>query len=134
MTALELNEVNYKDYFATNTKELFDSIIAAPWEVLYPITTHFNLKKVNCRLENFIPEATIDVLYYDAFGARTQPEIWEDHCFKPLVEKLKPGGVFVTYAAKGSVRRALQNLGLEVALVPGPPGKREMIQAFRPLL
>ena len=29
---------------------------------------------------------------------------------------------------------ALQNLGLEVSLVPGPPGKREMIQAYRPLL
>jgi len=134
LTAQEIEEVNYADYFATNGKELFDSIIAAPWEVLQPITTHFNLKKINCRLENYIPEATIDVLYYDAFGARTQPEIWEDHCFEPLVEKLKPGGVFVTYAAKGSVRRALQNLGLEVALVPGPPGKREMIQAFRPLL
>lgn len=134
LTDIELNEVNYKDYLATNTRELFDSIIKAPWEVLYPITTHFNLKKVNCHLENFIPETTIDVLYYDAFGARTQPEIWEDHCFKPLVERLNPGGVFVTYAAKGSVRRALQNLGLEVALVPGPPGKREMIQAFRPLL
>ncbi len=47
---------------------------------------------------------------------------------------MNPGAVFVTYAAKGSVRRALQNLGLEVALVPGPPGKREMIQAYHPLL
>ena len=134
LTPIELNEVNYNDYLGAKAKGVFDCIIKAPWEILYPVTTHFSLKKMNCRLENYIPEVTIDVLYYDAFGARTQPEIWEDHCFKPLVEKLNPGGVFVTYAAKGSVRRALQNLGLEVALVPGPPGKREMIQAYRPLL
>ena len=134
LTALELKEVNYNDYLAAKAKGVFDQIIKAPWEVLHPITAHFSLKKINHFLENYIPEETIDVLYYDAFGARSQPEIWEDHCFKPLVEKLNPGGVFVTYAAKGSVRRALQNLGLEVALVPGPPGKREMIQAYRPLL
>ena len=40
----------------------------------------------------------------------------------------------MTYSAKGSVRRALERLGLSVSLVPGPPGKREMIQAVRPLL
>ena len=94
----------------------------------------FHLKKIETLLEDYLPEQSIDVLYYDAFGARSQPEIWEDHCFKSLIEQLNPGGVFVTYAAKGSVRRVLQNLGLEVALVPGPPGKREMIQAYRPLL
>ena len=134
LTALELKEVNYNDYLEAKAKGTFDQMIKAPWEVLHPITDYFSLKKINCFLENCILEETIDVLYYDAFGARSQPEIWEDHCFKPLVEKLNPGGVFVTYSAKGSVRRALQNLGLEVSLVPGPPGKREMIQAYRPLL
>ena len=134
LTALELKEVNYNDYLEAKAKGTFDQMIKAPWEVLHPITDYFSLKKINCFLENYILEETIDVLYYDAFGARSQPEIWEDHCFKPLVEKLNPGGVFVTYSAKGSVRRALQNLGLEVSLVPGPPGKREMIQAYRPLL
>ena len=134
LTNLELKEVNYNDYLATESEVVFDQIIKAPWEVMHPITTHFSLKKINTLLENYIPHETIDVIYYDAFGARSQPEIWEDHCFQPLVEKLNPGGVFVTYAAKGSVRRALQNFGLEVALVPGPPGKREMIQAYRPLL
>ena len=134
LTASELKEVDYNDYLSAKDKEVFDSITKAPWEMLHPITSHFNLKKINCLLENYFPQETIDVIYYDAFGARSQPEIWEDHCFQPLIEKLNPGGVFVTYAAKGSVRRALQNLGLEVTLVPGPPGKREMIQAYRPLL
>ncbi|MGB1449510.1 MAG: tRNA (5-methylaminomethyl-2-thiouridine)(34)-methyltransferase MnmD [Flavobacteriaceae bacterium] len=130
----EINEVNYAQFLGDDASSLFDKIIAAPWEVLTPITTNYSLKKIKCLLQEFQPVESIDLLYYDAFGARSQPEVWEDSCFQPLVEKMNPGGVFVTYAAKGSVRRALQNLGLEVALVPGPPGKREMIQAYRPLL
>lgn len=134
LTPLELKEVNYNDYLEANAKVLFDQIIEAPWETSHAVTAYFSLKKIEILLEDYLPEQPIDLLYYDAFGARSQPEIWEDQCFKPLVDKLSPGGVFVTYAAKGSVRRVLQNLGLEVALVPGPPGKREMIQAYRPLL
>ena len=134
LTPIELKEVNYNNYLKTKANASFKQIIDAPWEKLHPINLHFNLKKMKILLEDYLPEHSIDVLYYDAFGARSQPEIWEDDCFKLLVEKINPGGVFVTYAAKGSVRRALQNLGLEAALVPGPPGKREMIQAYRPLL
>ena len=54
------------------------------------------------------------MIYFDAFGARTQPELWIDDRFTPMVEQLNPGGVFVTYSAKGSVRRALEKLGLLV--------------------
>ena len=38
------------------------------------------------------------------------------------------GGVLVTYSAKGSVRRAMQEVGFEVERLAGPPGKREMLR------
>jgi len=41
---------------------------------------------------------------------------------------LKPNGVLVTYSAKGSVRRAMQQVGFKVEKLPGPPGKREMLR------
>ena len=44
---------------------------------------------------------------------------------------LKIDGVLVTYAAKGSVRRAMQSVGFTVERLPGPPGKREMIRAIK---
>ena len=44
---------------------------------------------------------------------------------------LKPEGVLVTYAAKGSVRRAMQSVGFNVERLPGPPGKREMLRAIK---
>ena len=45
---------------------------------------------------------------------------------------LKPQGVLVTYAAKGSVRRAMQAVGFMVERLEGPPGKREMLRATKP--
>jgi len=113
---------------------LFEQIIDCPWERETQISSHFNLIKRHVSLEDHSFQSSYDLVYYDAFGARTQPELWEDDCFTAIVENLNPGGVFVTYSAKGSVRRALERLGLSVSLVPGPPGKREMIQAVRPLL
>ncbi|MFT6441808.1 MAG: tRNA U34 5-methylaminomethyl-2-thiouridine-forming methyltransferase MnmC [Salibacteraceae bacterium] len=46
-----------------------------------------------------------------------------------MYELLNSGGFFVTYCAKGSVRRTLIELGFEVERLPGPPGKREMLRA-----
>ena len=42
-----------------------------------------------------------------------------------------PGTVFVTYSAKGELKRTLRSLGFEVALLPGPPGKRVMTRAVK---
>ena len=44
---------------------------------------------------------------------------------------LKVGGILTTYAAKGSVRRAMQSVGFTVERLAGPPGKREMLRAVK---
>ncbi|MFT5435674.1 MAG: tRNA U34 5-methylaminomethyl-2-thiouridine-forming methyltransferase MnmC, partial [Ulvibacter sp.] len=51
--------------------------------------------------------------------------------FELMFKALKPGGVLVTYSAKGSVRRAMQAVGFLVERMPGPPGKREMLRATK---
>ena len=48
-----------------------------------------------------------------------------------MYEALKINGVLVTYAAKGSVRRAMQSVGFSVERLDGPPGKREMLRAIK---
>jgi tRNA U34 5-methylaminomethyl-2-thiouridine-forming methyltransferase MnmC len=40
-------------------------------------------------------------------------------------------GILVTYSAKGEVKRSLRACGFEVTLLPGPPGKRQMIRAVK---
>ena len=46
-----------------------------------------------------------------------------------MYQALRQNGILVTYAAKGSVRRAMQAVGFTVERLPGPPGKREMLRA-----
>ena len=60
-------------------------------------------------------------------------KIYLKEIFQKMFQALKDGGVLVTYSAKGSVRRALQAVGLEVERLPGPPGKREMLRATKPI-
>ena len=80
------------------------------------------IMKLNALVKNF------DLIYFDAFGARVQPELWTEDIFSKMYASLRPGGILVTYSAKGSVRRALQYVGFKVERLPGPPGKREMLR------
>ncbi|MCP2038512.1 tRNA (5-methylaminomethyl-2-thiouridine)(34)-methyltransferase MnmD [Chryseobacterium sp. HSC-36S06] len=74
---------------------------------------------------------SIDLVYYDCFGARVQPDLWEKPLFQMVSEKMKSGGLLTTYSSKGSVRRILEELNFKVEKKAGPPGKREMINAIK---
>ncbi len=78
-------------------------------------------------------EQAFDLIYFDAFGPRTQPGMWTAAVFARLFRALVPGGILVTYCAKGDVRRTMVATGFTVDRPPGPPGKREMLRARRPL-
>lgn len=80
----------------------------------------------------FSATGAYDVIYFDAFAPGYQPELWTEAVFKRMFAALRPGGVLVTYCAKGDVRRAMQAAGFSVERLPGPPGKREMLRATRP--
>jgi tRNA U34 5-methylaminomethyl-2-thiouridine-forming methyltransferase MnmC len=58
--------------------------------------------------------------------------MWHPEIFTRLFSFTKPGGVLVTYCAKGQVRRDLEAAGYTVERLQGPPGKREMIRATKP--
>ena len=69
-----------------------------------------------------------DLIYYDAFAPRAQPELWTSAVFQRMHNALRPGGILVTYCAKGEVRRAMMEAGFSVDRLPGPVGKREMLR------
>ena len=71
------------------------------------------------------------MIYFDAFGAQNQPELWTEEIFAKMFKAIKKNGLLVTYSAKGSVRRAMQSVGFTVERLPGPPGKREMLRATK---
>lgn len=72
-----------------------------------------------------------DVIFYDAFSPRQQPELWTAEALEPWLNALAPEGCLVTYCATGEVFRAVKSLGFAVEHLPGPPGKREMLRARR---
>ena len=47
-------------------------------------------------------------LYFTMHLEHTQPEIWAPELMKKCFDILNPGGVWVSYCAKGSVRRSLK--------------------------
>ncbi|MBX2971832.1 MAG: tRNA (5-methylaminomethyl-2-thiouridine)(34)-methyltransferase MnmD [Flavobacteriales bacterium] len=98
-----------------------------PWEPLGGLV----FRKLPVQVQGFAEEAMADVIYFDAFGPPTQPEMWTLDVFQRMYKALRPGGVLVTYCAKGEVRRTMQAAGFTVGRLPGPPGKREMLRGTR---
>lgn len=101
------------------------------WESNLVITPLFSLKKYQTNLENFDTDERFDLVYFDAFSPRTQPELWTQAIFEKMYALMNTGAVLVTYCAKGQVRRDMQAAGFEVTRMPGPPGKREMLKALK---
>ncbi|MBC7892894.1 MAG: tRNA (5-methylaminomethyl-2-thiouridine)(34)-methyltransferase MnmD [Sphingobacteriaceae bacterium] len=83
------------------------------------------------RFKSYAMEPTFDLIYFDAFGPRTQPELWTPEVFTALARMMPPDGVLTTYSSKGSVRRALQQAGFRVEKHRGPPGKLEVVRAIK---
>lgn len=119
---------NDSDFEAWNTK-----IHECTWESPQSITPQFNLTKFNTDFFNLtqVDLPPIDLVYFDCFGARVQPELWELPLAEMIAHKMKSGGLLTTYSSKGSFQRVLKSLNFEVKKVEGPKGKREMINAWK---
>lgn len=104
--------------------------LSAPNEWI-SIHEQFSFARMEMGLEEFLSEDKFDLIYYDAFGPRVEPGLWTLERMQQCFNLLNEGGVFVTYCAKGEVRRNLQSAGFIVERLPGPPGKREMLRAKR---
>lgn len=110
----------------------FKKMHTAPWNAVTALGANFQLEKIRCLFEDLSLPAKFDLIYYDAFAPNTQPELWEEPLLIKMFEILKPGGILVTYAAKGVFKRTLKKLGFQVEALKGPPGKREMTRARKP--
>jgi len=115
----------------TGKAPIFEQMHRCIWNKLITLSPSFSFKKRLQRFETINDTDTFDLIYFDAFGAQVQPELWQEAIFQQMYTSLKQGGYLVTYAAKGSVRRAMQACGFTVERLPGPPMKREMLRAHK---
>ncbi len=126
----EVQQLNYvKELNANIEAKIFDKIHNIPWNEKENLSMFFSLTKRKQFFNEIDDKNKFHLIYFDAFGARVQPELWTETIFKIMFDSLKMDGILVTYAAKGSVRRAMLAVGFSVEKLPGPPGKREMLRA-----
>jgi tRNA U34 5-methylaminomethyl-2-thiouridine-forming methyltransferase MnmC len=128
----EIKALNYAEMLsAENQIETFQSMHEIPWNKKVDISENFQLEKQQKRFEEIEDINQYNLVFFDAFGARVQPELWTEDIFSRMFAAMKNNSVLVTYSAKGSVRRAMQTAGFIVERLPGPPGKREMLRALK---
>ncbi|MDO4230318.1 MAG: tRNA (5-methylaminomethyl-2-thiouridine)(34)-methyltransferase MnmD [Capnocytophaga sp.] len=126
----EVQQMNYcKELKMNNLNSIFEKIHLSNWNENIQLSDTFILTKRQQFFEQIDDENQFDLIYFDAFGARVQPELWEENIFQKMYKSLNFNGYLVTYSAKGSVQRAMKTCGFQVEKLQGPPGKREMLRA-----
>ncbi|MBQ9100823.1 MAG: tRNA (5-methylaminomethyl-2-thiouridine)(34)-methyltransferase MnmD [Paludibacteraceae bacterium] len=109
--------------------EFYRQIHRAEWNRPIEITSQFTIQKIEADLTTEKISGNFDVVYFDAFAPDKQPDLWNETLFKNIYDQMNLGGILVTYCAKGAVRRLLKSIGFTTYRLPGPPGKREILQA-----
>ncbi|MDG2396584.1 MAG: tRNA (5-methylaminomethyl-2-thiouridine)(34)-methyltransferase MnmD [Flavobacteriaceae bacterium] len=128
----ETLDLNYEDFFKNETLSFLNrKILTSNWNNQVRIMKNFILNKNITKLNHFKHKDKYDLIFYDPFGYKVQPEMWTINSLEPIIKCLNFGGVFVTYSSKGSVKRILESFQLFVEKIKGPPGKREMLRAIK---
>lgn len=124
------SKLNYAE--SANSKSWFKKLHHAEWNKSVEITSGFHLQKLNTTIQEVVFEKNqFDLIYFDAFAPNKQPEMWELPVLQKIADAMNLGAVFVTYCAKGQLKRDLNSLQLKVETLQGPPGKREMVRAVK---
>ncbi len=114
---------------AENESTIFEKMHQSSWEEQIILRNDFVFTKRNQFFQDIDDLEKFDLIYFDAFGYRVQPELWSTAIFQKMYAALKPNGILVTYAARGVIKRSMIAVGFTVEKLAGPPGKREMFRA-----
>ena len=130
ISADEVLNMNYvAELDAMKESAIFNKMHESDWGEKIVLNDGFVLTKRKQFFEEIDDENKFDLVYFDAFGYRVQPELWSTAIFDKMYKSLKLNGVLVTYAARGVVKRSMIEVGFKVEKLEGPPGKREMFRA-----
>ena len=132
ISAEEVKGMNYVAALnAENQRAIFEVMHNNAWEIPNPLSDSFVLTKKQQFFDTIDTIEKFDLIYFDAFGYRVQPELWSTSIFQRMYNSLKNNGVLVTYAARGVIKRSMIEAGFTVEKLDGPPGKREMFRASK---
>lgn len=126
----EIVQLNYVSQLgAFQFHPIFERMHSDDWEIPKNISNNFTLTKHQQFFQEIEDKDRFHLIYFDAFGFPTQPELWSEAIFKKMYDALLPDGVLVTYACRTVIKKAMLSVGFSVEKLPGAPGKREMLRA-----
>ncbi len=132
VNAEEVLAMNYvEELDALKFHNIFEKMHKCEWDNKVEICDQFSLTKRKQFFDEIDDFEIFDLIYFDAFGYRVQPELWSTEIFQKMYNSLKPNGVLVTYACRTSIKNAMLSTGFSVEKLPGAPGKREMLRATK---
>lgn len=130
VTEAFIEQLNYPHQIGID-KDIFLKLHQSSWNKKHAFSPYFTFQKVKAFFADQDYNASFDVVYFDAFAPSAQGELWEQPLLEKAYRALRPNGHFVTYCAKGAVKRTLKAIGFKVEALPGPPGKREMTRCIK---
>lgn len=124
-------QTEYQHYIDANLWESFLKQYPNLFHETQNINNICNLNISHSNLLDFTTPKLFDLIYFDAFAAIHQPQMWTFESISHTIKYLKINGVFVTYAITGNLKRMLTELGMRIEKVPGAAHKREMLRAIK---
>ena len=131
LSVATLNTTGYSNYVPQKIWDSFNKKYELALASEIELSGNCRLEINHTTLQNFTSNKRYDILYFDAFSVRHQPELWTNEVIAHACSFLKTGGIFVTYAITGNLKRAVKSCGFEIEKLPGAPGKREMLRAVK---
>lgn len=132
VAAIEVLQMNYISALnAENQGVIFEKMHESNWQEKVVLDEQFSLTKRMQFFNDIEDKNKYNLIYFDAFGYRVQPELWSTTIFQKMYDSLTANGYLVTYAARGVVKRSMLEVGFKVEKLAGPPGKREMFRAYK---
>jgi tRNA U34 5-methylaminomethyl-2-thiouridine-forming methyltransferase MnmC len=131
LTKEELVSTRYAQYVPAGIWDIFISNYDKALSATTALNADQQLTIAHTTLQEFSSASLFHLVYFDAFSVQHQPEMWSDEIIGHVCSFLKPGGIFVTYAITGKLKRALKSFGMKIEKLPGAPGKREMLRATK---
>ncbi|MEZ4946576.1 MAG: tRNA (5-methylaminomethyl-2-thiouridine)(34)-methyltransferase MnmD [Cyclobacteriaceae bacterium] len=128
-----IKQLNYPEHLPyEGAAQGFMQLHEATWNKEVTLSNDFTIHKIHadvCSLK--LEEDFYDLVYFDAFAPKVQPEVWAKSVLTNVIRGMNNKGVIVTYSASGQFKRDLKDLNMQFEEVPGPPGKRVMVRAYR---
>ena len=126
-----LKNIGYEEWISKNTWPAYLATYHQALAQAVVLNEFCNYHIAHTELMNFQSDQLFDIIYFDAFASKKQPEMWTVEAIAHTLSFLKTGGIFVTYAITGDLKRIMKSLGMKIEKAPGSAGKREMLRAIK---